>query len=154
MGSEVDKKFIEPYDFLYYFSPTIPYNFPAERVPKNLCEEQLLSTMKCYGDHPKASDEIKRGTDCARFASEFNECKRRRDSIMFREIQDWETDNFKGLRIENKKTYLRDLQEERSGLQNTFENLPASENSAEKRWRIYTDLLQTKWRINYLEQLI
>lgn len=154
MANEVQKRFIEPYDFLYYFSPSIPFEFPPERVPKNLCEEQLLAVMKCYGDHPKASDEIKRGTDCARFSSEFNECKRRRDSLIFREIQDWETEKFKNLKSENKKVYLKNLEEERAAFQNSFENIPAIENSAEKRWRVYTDLLQTKWRINYLEKLI
>ena len=153
MSSEIEKNFIEPYDFLFYFSPSIPYNFPPERVPQNLCEEQLLTVIKCYTDHPKASDQMKRGFDCHKYASEFNECKRRRDMRIFHEIQTWEKSHYQGLKPSNKTNYLKTLHEEKQELEKQFESVPASEGFAEKRWKIYNDLIQTKWRVGYLESL-
>jgi len=28
-----EKTFLEPYDMLYYYSPSVPYDFPKERLP-------------------------------------------------------------------------------------------------------------------------
>jgi hypothetical protein len=97
---------------------------------------------------------MKRGFDCHNFASEFNECKKRRDLHLFNEIQNWETSHFQGLRNENRSLYLKNLEEEKVELEKSFNSVPASEGSAEKRWRLYTDLMQTKWRIGYLEKLV
>lgn len=153
MASEIEKNFIEPYDFLFYFSPSIPYNFPPDRVPKNLCEEQLLTVIKCYTDHPKSSDQMKRGFDCHKYASEFNECKRRRDMRIFHEIQAWEKSHYESLKPANKSNYIKTLQEEKQELEKLFEAVPASEGFAERRWKIYNDLIQTKWRMGYLEKI-
>ena len=147
----INKSFIEPYDFLFYYSPSIPYGFPKERVPKSLCEESLLSVYKCYLDYHKQSEEVKRGEDCHKYANEFNQCKRRRDMQIFQEINKWEVEHVSQLKPEVQKIYVSSLKEELHQLYTNFENTPASENTAEKRWRINADIMQTRWRINYLK---
>ena len=32
----IDKDFVEPYDMLYHYSPSIPYDFPKEKLPKEI----------------------------------------------------------------------------------------------------------------------
>jgi hypothetical protein len=150
----INKTFTEPYDFLFYYSPSIPYDFPKSRMPKSLCEEFLLSTYKCYLDYEKQGEERLRGEECDRYSSEFNQCKRRRDMQLYHEIEQWETEHFNKLKPEVKNLYLSSLQEELQNLKKNFENTPASEETAEKRWRINADIIQTKWRIGYLKNIL
>lgn len=149
----IQKLHVEPYDFLFYTSPTIPYDFPKERLPKSLCEVSLLTVMKCYLDFSKQSEELLRAKACHSFSHEFNQCKRRRDMAIFNEIRDWEREKFTGLKNDNKEIYIKSLEEELGVLKNDFEKIPASESTAEKRWRINADIMQTKWRIEYLKAM-
>ena len=149
----INKNFVEPYDFLFYYSPSIPYDFPKERIPKSLCEESLLLVYKCYLDYPKQGEEAKRAEDCHIYSNEFNQCKRRRDMLIFHEIQEWEIEHIKKLKPELQNIYISSLQEELQQLRLNFEKVPASENTAEKRWRINADIMQTKWRIEYIKKV-
>lgn len=83
----VDKHQVEPYDFLFYFSPTIPYDYPKEKVPPNLCELPLLKVYKCFLDYTKNADELKRAKHCRMYSAEFNNCKKRRDMQIFKDIR-------------------------------------------------------------------
>lgn len=147
----INKNFVEPYDFLFYYSPTIPYAFPKERIPKSLCEESLLSVYKCYLDFPKQGEDVQRAEHCHKYSNEFNQCKRRRDMHIFHEINQWETEHVSELKPELQKIYYSALQEELQQLSFQFEKTPASEGTAEKRWRINADIMQTRWRINNLK---
>ncbi|CAG9313952.1 unnamed protein product [Blepharisma stoltei] len=149
-----DKRQVEPYDFLYYYSPSIPYDFPKERIPKNLCEKQLLLVFKCFLDYPKKSEDVRRARHCQKFSIEFNECKKRRDMDLYKEIRAWEEERVKNLKPELRAVYVNALKEEVSDLRSNFEQIPATDQNANKRWRINADILQTQWRIRYTEELL
>lgn len=150
----ISKRFIEPYDFLLYYSPSIPYDFPKEKIPKQLCEESLLLTYKCYTDFPKQTEEILRGEACDKYASEFNNCKKRRDMTLFHDIKEWETERFNSLKPPLKSLYINSIKEEHEQLMKKFEETPASDENSEKRWRINADIIQIRWRLDYLKKLI
>ena len=72
---------------------------------------------------------------------------------IFHEIQAWEKSHYESLKPANKSNYIKTLQEEKQELEKLFEAVPASEGFAERRWKIYNDLIQTKWRMGYLEKI-
>lgn len=146
----IDKVFLEPYDLLFYYSPSVPFDFPAEKLPKNVCEKELLLTYKCFRSFPKQSDDVGKGKYCHEYTSAFNQCKRRRDMQIFHEIKQWETEKYGTLPEELRLVYLGGLQQELNELREQFENTAAVEGNSSKRWRIHSDILQTKWRISYL----
>jgi len=150
----VDKDFVEPYDMLYYYSPSVPYDFPKERVPQNLCEKELILMSKCILNFHKQSEDVKRARYCHKYASELNQCKRRRDMRIWAEIKSWEDERVQNLKPELRQVYLNSLKEELHELKSEFEKVTATDENANKRWRLNADILQTQWRVSNIDTLL
>jgi hypothetical protein len=150
----IDKDFVEPYDMLYHYSPSIPYDFPKENLPKEICQKPLLLLYKCYLDYDNANEEVRRGRHCNKFANDFYHCKRRRDMNIFGLIRDWETEKVGEMSDNLKAKYVSGLNEELNELKKEFEKVPATEENSAKRWRLNADILQTEWRVNYTSSLL
>mmetsp|Transcript_1938 Transcript_1938/g.4314 ORF Transcript_1938/g.4314 Transcript_1938/m.4314 type:complete len:112 (-) Transcript_1938:32-367(-) len=104
-------------------------------------------------------DEIGRGRKCQAYSSDLYHCKRRRvrpmqDMTLYSAIREWETERVGGLKVELKEKYLSALKEELTELKQEFENLPATEDNASKRWRLNADVMQTEWRVSYCMNLV
>ena len=147
----VDKTCLEPYDLVYYYSPTVPYEFPKEKLPQNVCERELLQVYKCYRSFPKQSEDLQRAEACSTQTSVLNQCKRRRDMQIFHAIREWETEKYQSLPESLRPNYLSRLTQDLDQLKTRFEGIPATEANASLRWRMNSDILQTQWRLNYLQ---
>jgi len=151
---ENSKEFYEPYDLLFYHSPTIPYDFPKQRLPQSLCELELLKLMKCFREAPNHRDEVERATLCQPYTQEIYHCKRRRDLNIWANIKEWETERVTAMTAPVKRLYANALREELKELNDEFEQVPASEDNRSKRWKLSSDIMQTEWRLGYVEKLV
>lgn len=151
---ENKKDFYEPYDLLFYHSPTIPYDFPKERLPKSLCEVEQLRLMKCFRDFDNQRDDIARARACQSSTQDLYHCKRRRDINIWANIKLWETDRVTAMTTQMKGLYANALRDELKELKAEFEQVPASEENLSKRWRLSSDIMQTEWRLGYVEKLV
>ena len=148
------KEFYEPYDLLFYHSPTIPYDFPKDRIPQSLCETELLGLMKCFRDFNDQRDEIGRSKTCHPYTQQLYHCKRRRDINIWANIKQWETERVTAMSTQVKGMYVNSIREELNELRQEFEQVPASEENRSKRWKLSSDIMQAEWRLGYVEKLV
>ena len=84
---------------------------------------------------------------------EYNSCKRLRDTMIFEEIKNWETEHYRDLGIEEKKGYLNHLKKENLQSHKDFVALRPSPTNKMRRWVSSSVVEQTQWRINYLNDI-
>ena len=59
---------------------------------------------------------------------------------------------FKDLPDDEKKTYLKTIDDKNQDLLDRFEDTPPGTDNKNLRWRIASDIEQTKWRSAYLHE--
>jgi hypothetical protein len=126
-------------------SPTIPKKFPKSMLPKELCEKRMQLLITCLVDWD--FDNVK----CEEEQFTYYECKKWRDSLIFKRINEWEIDYFSKLNNEEQLTHLNDLKVEKIQQINDYDN--AKDLDRFKRKRISYDIEQLSWRISYLDDL-
>ena len=67
-------------------SPTIPYDFPKERLPAEKCQNALTQMLVCLMGS--------QANRCGLENKAFFQCKRERDAQLFTSIKTWELDYF------------------------------------------------------------
>ena len=140
-------------------SPTIPYDFPKERLPAEKCQNALTQMLVCLMGS--------QANRCGLENKAFFQCKRERDAQLFTSIKTWELEYFakhsflknnqkievpdgaQGL-SDQQQAYLQSLEDQRVALIKRFESTPQSIANKHLRWRIAADIEQLKWRIGYL----
>ena len=55
---------------------------------------------------------------------------------------------------DGRDSYLKEIQDKSATLLTRFENTPASSDNKHLRWRLAADIEQTKWRVNYLKDVV
>ena len=73
-------------EFNKQHSPSIPKNFPKERLPQDLCQHSLTRMLRCLMGS--------QANKCGEVNKLYYYCKRERDAQLFRSIQDWEVQEF------------------------------------------------------------
>ena len=150
----ITKQAIEPHDMLFYQSPSVPYDYPAEDLPKDTCQKQLLLFYKCYADFADQMDDIGKSLKCHTFSHDFYHCKKRRDMDIWAGIKRWDESRMQGMTEEIRKVYVESLQDEMTQLTEEFEKTPANEENKGARWRLSSDINQTQWRIGYCTEFM
>lgn len=127
----------------YY--PTIPEKFPSSRIPKNLCELELLKLYRCV---------VSRGDTegCGKEYTGYTRCRRERDVKLFAEIKDWEIGHVRGLTMDERKDYVGELEKKRAACESELERIPYSSGFTNKMWRFQSELEQLKWRTDYINK--
>jgi hypothetical protein len=124
-------------------SPTIPKIFPKSMLPKELCEKRMQLLITCMVDWE--FDNVK----CEEEQFAYYQCKKWRDSLIFKRINEWEIDYFTKLNNEEQDCHLNDLKIEKIEQINHYDT--AKDLDRFKRKRISYDIEQLNWRISYLD---
>lgn len=144
-------------------SPTIPYDFPKDRLPSDMCQNVLTKMLVCVMNS--------QANRCGPENKAYYQCKRERDAQLFTSIKEWEVEHFAkhqflkdskakvvksdadGPHSDQQRSYLQNLEDQRVALIQRFESTPQSIANKHLRWRIAADIEQLKWRIDYLSNL-
>jgi hypothetical protein len=129
-------------------SPTLPYEFPKELIPKEICELQLKNLLSCLLDND--FDNVR----CEDMQYTYYECKKWRDSLLFKRIKEWEMDFFNKKDENEKNTHLANLKVKKLELIDTFEKIEVTPSNRGRRSRVSYDIEQINWRILYLENTV
>ena len=90
---------------------------------------------------------------CQAQNKDFLECKRKRDSSIFGAIRTWEKDHFGTLKLNQRKEYLDDLEDQLGALNQQKERIPVRAVNENKIWRFNSDIAQLRWRLGYLKKI-
>ena len=126
-------------------SPTLPELFPEELIPSEICEKDMLNLIECLVRLD--FDNVK----CEEVQFEYYQCKRWRDSLLFKRIKEWEVSyllNNTGIL----PGYVNNLKTQRIQLINEYENVPNISKNTGKRIRYNSDIQQLDWRLNYIKE--
>jgi hypothetical protein len=126
-------------------SPTLPKEFPKELIPKEICERQMKTLLSCLIDNE--FDNVK----CEELQFEYYECKKWRDTLIFKRINEWEVDNYKKMKDNERVSHLDNLKVKKLEFIDKYEKLEVTSSNRNKRNKISYDIEQLNWRINYLE---
>lgn len=126
-------------------SPTLPKEFPKELIPKELCEKQIKTLLSCLLDNE--FDNVK----CEEKQFEYYECKKWRDSLLFKRINEWELEHFKKMKDDEKISHIDNLKIKKLEFIDKYETLEVVSSNRNKRNKISYDIEQLNWRINNLE---
>jgi hypothetical protein len=126
-------------------SPSLPLQFPKELIPKELCEKQLNLLLSCLLDNEFNN------VECEDFQFKFFECKKWRDSLLFKRIEQWEVSNFDKMNENEKNMYLGSIKMKKFEFIDKYEKVEVVPKNRGKRIRITSDIEQLNWRIKYLE---
>eukprot|EP00347_Sterkiella_histriomuscorum_P016303 403353704 len=128
-------------------SPSIPHNFPKERLPNELCEKAFLFMTMCVFQKPTNA--------CGPQNKQYYECRRERDAYIFHQIKDWETEEVQKLNTPfERQNYLKELEQKKLEIMKKFEKTPQSINNKHKRWRMAADIEQYQWRTDNIKDLV
>lgn len=84
------------------YSPSLPENFPKERLPKELCMDKLLFFARCMTHSPE-------GIMCTEMYSDFKYCKQTRNTRIFNSIKEWEIEKYKETPLNLRKEKLDNI---------------------------------------------
>ena len=144
LNTGIESNFMFNPDPLAEPSPSLPDKFPLELLPKDYCENELLTLVECMIDNK--FDNI----PCDAKQLNFYKCKRKRDSTIFSSIKDWECKEFKTFPNDKKTSYLKDLVDRKIKKQEDYEKAEYESNNIGYRKRLDSDIMQLNWRINYI----
>jgi hypothetical protein len=130
------------------FSPTIPNKFPKELIPKEICENQMKSLLTCLIDNK--FDNV----NCEQFQFKYFECKKWRDSLIFKRINEWEINEYDVMDEKQKVEHLDILKIKKLEFINLYDETEVIPKNRHRRIRISSDIEQLAWRINYLEKFL
>lgn len=126
------------------FSPTLPNDFPKELIPLETCEPQLLKLVSCL------LEENFDNVTCENHQYEFFQCKKWRDSLLFKRINLWEREYFHKMSDEVRPLYVQNLQDRKNDLISQYEKLSSTTRNRSIKKRIEADIVQLDWRVKYL----
>jgi hypothetical protein len=129
-------------------SPSLPKEFPKELIPKEICEKQMKTLVSCLLDNN--FDNVK----CEDLQFEYYECKKWRDALIFKRINEWEIDYAKKMQDDQRTSHIDTLKVKKLEFIDSYEKLEVTAGNRIKRNRISYDIEQLSWRINYLEKNI
>ncbi len=127
------------------YSPTLPAGFPKKLIPKEICENQMKSLLSCMLD--LNFDNV----ECEEQQFKYYECKKWRDSLIFKRIKEWESSEFEKLDKRAKIDHLDLLKVKKIEYINKYENVENIPKNRHKKIRVSSDIEQINWRIKYLE---
>ena len=139
----IDNLYIINPNPLNEISPTLPKLFPLELIPKEKCENSILSLINCL--KVKNFD----NTKCKETQTNFYKCKQQRDNILFYNIKSWEIDKYNSMSKNEKSEYIKELLANKEKLLELYEE---KNNNSIKRIKIDNDIIQISWRISYLSK--
>jgi hypothetical protein len=129
-------------------SPTLPSEFPKNLIPLEICEQQLLKLSACLID--AKFDNVA----CESNQLAFYECKKWRDSLLFKRIKEWEESyvNSLGEDLILRNLYVDNLRTKKQELINLYEKIDTVSKNRAKRKKVEYDIIQLDWRIKYLKE--
>ncbi|CAI2383545.1 unnamed protein product [Moneuplotes crassus] len=134
-----------PKDFQKEPMPKIPYDFPKERLPLNLCEIELADILKCVNYTGYT-------IQCSHYMTKYYLCKKKRDTAIFGEIQEWETEKYSKLGLQERRDYIQTIKDENDELNKKLKTAVKENQDENLQWRLSSDLKQNKWRVEYLSE--
>ena len=84
-------------------SPSLPHEFPKNLIPLEICEKQMKSLLSCLIDND--FDNVR----CEDFQFSYYECKKWRDTLIFKRIREWEVDYYSKFNTSQKNLHLDQL---------------------------------------------
>ncbi|KAL4489300.1 hypothetical protein ABPG72_006364 [Tetrahymena utriculariae] len=145
MDSKVHQR-AYPQQVVEEYSPSIPKEFPKEKIPKNLCEKELIKMIKCERI-------FQTNYACVEDYEAFVQCKKQRDLELFKSIKEWEIDHFQKLQPHLRKLYFQGLTFKKDRLKQDYERIPSSFSYQNRQWRFMSDIEQIEWRLGYLKPI-